>query len=110
MSVNKIYEQAIEIFGEDNQLFQLCEECAELIKAVNKWRRNKHLTPYFAAYKEDVAEEIADVEIMIEQTMKIMDIAEKDVSDIKYRKIKRLADRTRDAADSGQTEKSHKNT
>lgn len=38
---NEIFREAIETFGEDNQLFQLCEEMAELIKAVNKWRRKQ---------------------------------------------------------------------
>lgn len=51
-------------YGLDKQINQLSEECAELIIALNKWRRapddkKPDLTT--------IAEEIADVQIMLEQ-------------------------------------------
>lgn len=58
------YRQILEHWGLDKQINQVSEECAELIIALNKYRRapdNK---------KPDlrtVAEEIADVQIMLEQ-------------------------------------------
>lgn len=86
----EIYQKAIESYGVDNQLFQLDEEMAELIKAVNKWRRNKKLAEKYSAYVEDVAEEIADVEIMLDQLKMILDINETEILDWKYRKLRRL--------------------
>lgn len=47
-------------YGENNQLNQLQEELAELIKAVNKYRRDEDNI-------DNLIEEIADVEIMIQQ-------------------------------------------
>ena len=58
------YRQILDYWGLDKQINQVSEECAELIIALNKYRRapdNK---------KPDlrtVAEEIADVQIMLEQ-------------------------------------------
>lgn len=49
------------------QLNQIQEECAELIVAINKLRRNKK-----DAY-ESVVKEIADVTIMMEQAKYIFD-------------------------------------
>lgn len=85
-----MYQKAIEAFGVDNQLFQLDEEMAELIKAVNKWRRNQR--PGNEAFVDGVAEEIADVEIMLDQLKIILGITDTDIEDWKYRKIKRLSE------------------
>jgi NTP pyrophosphatase (non-canonical NTP hydrolase) len=93
---NEIFREAIETFGEDNQLFQLCEEMSELIKAVNKWRRNKELAVKYPAYVEDVAEEIADVEIMIEQLQMILEIPHNEIYDIRIKKIERLKQRVKE--------------
>lgn len=90
---NEVYQQAIAKYGEENQLFQVCEECAELIKAINKWRRNKQLASVYPAYVDDVTEEIADVEVMIDQLIMILGISQTDVLDIKQSKIRRLAER-----------------
>ena len=93
---NEIYRKAIETYGVDNQLFQLCEEMAELMKAVNKWRRNKHLAEKYPAYIEDVTEEIADVEIMLDQLQIMLEIPHNDVYDIRCKKLERLADRLKE--------------
>lgn len=90
---NDVYVKAIQTFGEENQLFQLCEELAELIKAVNKWRRNKELANVYTAYLDDVTEEIADVEIMIDQVKLMLNIQEVELLDMKQKKIHRLAER-----------------
>lgn len=60
MSVS-LYHKAIVNWGLPAQLDQLQEECAELIMAVNKHRRSK------GRLKSHIAEEIADVQIMMEQ-------------------------------------------
>lgn len=46
----------------------LQEECAELIQAISKLRRNPSSSTYVS-----LAEEVADVEIMIEQIKHLMD-------------------------------------
>lgn len=69
-----------EHYGYEAQSLQLVEECAELIQAVSKYRR-------VAAKGEDeklialgnLIEEIADVEIMLEQIKYLLKIPEEDL-------------------------------
>ena len=63
------------------------EEMAELIQAINKFRRNP-----CAETLKGIAEEIADVEIMLEQ-YKIIFGATLPVNRIKSNKLQRLAER-----------------
>ena len=64
-----IYQDALDHFGEKAQAQQTMEECAELIVALNKaFNRG------FDQCLLNVAEEIADVEIMLEQLKKIPEI------------------------------------
>lgn len=60
-NINKqqLYETALFKWGETAQLIMLIEECGELIQAVAKSFRENN--------KEDVIEELVDVEIMLEQ-------------------------------------------
>lgn len=79
---------AIEKYGENSQLDMAIEECAELIQAINKCRRS-----LFATNKiDDLASEIADVEIMIEQ-LKIIFAFRQSVQEHKNAKIERLKNR-----------------
>lgn len=61
-----VYERLIEKYGADKQLEMVIEECAELIQAIQKWKRAKpgHERNVVAA---DVISEGVDVEIMITQ-------------------------------------------
>lgn len=71
---------AITTFGDEAQENVAVEECAELIKAIcNKHRNRLH----------NIAEEIADVEIMLEQ-LKIINKCFYDTAKIKNDKIERL--------------------
>jgi len=72
----QVYDKATQIYGHQKQLFQLVEECAEVIKEVNKLNRNNDLnnlssTHYLLNRDEtsinDLCQELADLEIMIEQ-------------------------------------------
>lgn len=58
--INKLYEQAWEQFGTEKQLVVAMEECSELIKELSKAIRGN-------SNEMNIAEEIADVEIMTEQ-------------------------------------------
>lgn len=59
-----MYREALQRWGFDAQANMVAEECAELIIAINKWRR----APIGASPDlRTIAEEIADVEIMLGQ-------------------------------------------
>jgi NTP pyrophosphatase (non-canonical NTP hydrolase) len=62
----QIYRTALEKWGPESQLNMLVEECGELVAAVNRFRRER--TPLIG-----LLEEIADVEIMLEQMRLIFD-------------------------------------
>ena len=81
-----IYDCAITKWGFPSQIEMLVEECAELIVAVKHFNRERH---------EDVLpliNEIADVEIMLEQMRRIFDCELIDM--VKRKKLTRLAERT----------------
>ena len=77
-----IYRKAFERFGKVNQITVAVEELSELQKELCKvLRGNMNI--------ENVVEEIADVEIMIEQ-LHIMFNADRDIDKVKAQKIDRL--------------------
>lgn len=75
---------AVEKFGPESQINMAIEECAELINALCKFRRERVGT-------FDVVTEIADVQIMCEQLAYMF--GEKTVVDERQRKIERLQKR-----------------
>lgn len=64
-------KRILDHYGAANQRLQLIEECAELIQAINKY--NRAMNDIFAGScdvvraKNNIAQEVADVLIMIEQ-------------------------------------------
>ncbi len=82
-------EKIVDFYGGDKQLRQLQEECAELIVAINK-RLRYGSTKAFV----NLIEELADVEIMVEQIKYYYRIKD-NVNDVKYGKINRQFDRMR---------------
>ena len=86
MTEGEILNAAIRTFGEEAQERQAIEECSELIEAIcHKHRGRKH----------NIAEEIADVEIMLEQ-LKIINNCGDKVAKIRKSKIDRLYQRVFD--------------
>lgn len=80
MSDKEVYELAIKTFGDEVQENVAVEECGELIQAIcHKHRGREH----------NITEEIADVEIMLEQ-LKIINNCFEEVEEIKKQKIERL--------------------
>ena len=77
--------EAIARYGEHLQLVVAMEEMAELTKALSKHIRG-------ADNRKDVAEEIADVEIMLAQIKMMLDIGP-DVRIFRMAKIQRLQKR-----------------
>ena len=82
----------------EKQSRKLAEECAELIQAVNKYydytsSYNKELIEYNWKYYQDIVEEIADVQIMIDQIMYLLNINNEAVNEIREKKIARQLER-----------------
>lgn len=85
VSMERVLREAIKTYGEDMQKNIAIEEMAELTKEICKDKRG-------LSGKLHMAEEIADVEIMIEQ-LKIMYGLHEHVNDFKKSKVFRLAKR-----------------
>ena len=82
---NKIYEEAIEFFGATSQKIMVIEEMSELIKELCKELRDR-------GNIECIAEEVADVEITLDQIKKIYNINDR-VAQYKDSKLSRFATR-----------------
>ncbi len=80
MTDKDIFETAIKVYGVLNQENMAIEECAELIQAINKKHRGR---------RHNIPEEIADVEIMLEQ-LKIANGCHEEVEAIRKEKVERL--------------------
>jgi NTP pyrophosphatase (non-canonical NTP hydrolase) len=80
-----IYQQLINKFGKDNQCIVAIEELSELQKEICKYLRG-------LGNIENLAEEIADVEIMLEQ-LKIIYACDSLVAEKKDYKINRIKKR-----------------
>lgn len=82
---SELYKTAINKWGAESQINMLVEECAELIVGINKYRRTG---------SDNLLEEIADVEIMLEQARMILGEENSKIVDIhKKDKLNRLADK-----------------
>lgn len=84
-------------YGYEAQSNQLVEECAELIQAVNKYRRARGLgqsTPVeLMEAKDNLIEEIADVEVMLDQIKYLLKVHELDIQAVKDKKMSRTLER-----------------
>ena len=79
---NDIYAKAVDWWGYNSQMLMAVEEMAGLTDVLMKLQRGR-------TSREEVAEEIADVQIMMEQLAFIF--GRRDVELIKAEKLKRLA-------------------
>lgn len=67
-------------YGREKQSRQLIEEMAELTVAINKaWRSYRGELPYFDGYAA-ILEEMADVEIMLQQIKHLMNISDAELN------------------------------
>lgn len=86
-----------DFYGYEAQSNQLVEECAELIQAVNKYRRASGLgqaTPVeLMEAKSNLIEEIADVEVMLDQVKYLLKVYELDIQAVKDKKMSRTLER-----------------
>ena len=77
----KKLEQIANHYGFEVQSNQLIEEMAELTQALNKYKRYGII--------ENIIEEIADVEVMLEQIKILLAIPQNSIDSIKEEKIDR---------------------
>lgn len=80
MTEIELMTAAIRIYGEEAQERVAVEECAELIQAISHKQRGR---------PHNIAEEIADVEIMLEQ-LKLINCCYLEVEEIRKQKMERL--------------------
>lgn len=84
-------------YGYEAQSNQLVEECAELIQAVNKYRRVETglgqpvAEDKKAIARDNLVEEIADVELMLEQVKYLLQIPEDELLAVKTFKVNKEA-------------------
>lgn len=95
MTSKEIMQKAINTYGVENQMIKTIEELSELSQALCKSIVRLNYTKEKTSLEDDlksvdnIFEEIADVEIMLEQC-KIMFQCDKEVNEWKQEKIKRL--------------------
>lgn len=101
MGISQELKKIADHYGYEVQSNQLIEECAELIQAISKYRRattgaGEPLADYKSTLVLDnLIEEIADVEIMLEQIKYLLHIPEAEIEVIKRFKINRTKERMR---------------
>ena len=89
-------ETIADFYGFDAQSRQCIEEMAELMVALNKYFRVVNEMNYFYEQEKcisNIAEEIADLTIMLEQMKYLLNIYEDDIETIINRKIQRQLER-----------------
>ena len=94
-SISEMNKENAKYYGYEAQSNQLVEECAELIQAVSKYRRAKATggQPTLNLVFENLVEEIADVELMLEQVKYLLQIPEEDIQANKLYKVNRTKER-----------------
>ena len=90
MTKKQVYEQLIEKFGAENQILKCVEELNELGQVLCKLKSKSENK---ALVIKNIIEEIADVEIMLEQIKLILGIEESDVKRMKSYKLHRTVRR-----------------
>lgn len=89
MTSKEIMQLAIDSYGRVNQVIKTVEELSELSQALCKILTSK-FTDDNSEIFENIYEEMADVEIILEQCKMIFYKSEDKTNDYKNKKIKRL--------------------
>lgn len=87
--MNDFYNEIIDKLGEHNQMIKCVEELTELSQVLCKVLSSDDS----GATKDKAIEEIADVEIMLNQIKIILDISDEEIANMKNYKIIRTAKR-----------------
>lgn len=100
---NKTIHRVISVFGEKNQQMQALEELMELQHAIFEHVHRG------TDNRDNIVEEIADVEIMLAQLKRIHNIDQKEIEQVQDRKLNRLEHTIDKYLQKQQLEKSSKN-
>ena len=99
MKNENLLRNIISHYGAAKQADMAIEEMSELTKALLKWRRTADIENisdlYLSSLHSDIAEEIADVQIMLDQLTLIYNV-EDAVNEWISKKIKRTLDRMKE--------------
>lgn len=90
--IKKSMEKSIDNYGQV-QLLMVCEEMGELIQAISKMERLMDSKDKKNRHKQHIIEEIADVQIMLDELMLYYHIDPDEVKAFKDDKIQRLKKR-----------------
>lgn len=99
MNISHELKKIADHYGYEEQSLQLIEECGELIQAICKYRRAVlgKGQPVAEGVKEialeSIIEEIADVEVMLEQVKYLLQIPEDEIEAVKIFKENRNKER-----------------
>jgi len=87
--IKLLTRKALARWGTDDQLNMVIEECAELIDAIQKWRRRRVET-------SSVLEEGVDVELCLEQLKLILDAPEawETMRKVKLERLEKLLEKS----------------
>lgn len=83
-------------YGLAKQQRQLAEECGELIQATSKYMRfqeESYALTVDWTYLQNVIEEIADVEVMLDEMKHLLNINSEAIEAIKEKKVNRQLER-----------------
>ena len=83
-------------YGLAKQQRQLAEECGELIQATSKYMRfqeESYALTVDWTYLQNVIEEIADVEVMLDEMKHLLNINSEAIEAIKEKKVSRQLER-----------------
>ena len=90
-----IFDENIKAHGTDFEVGIAMEECAELIQAISKVKRYG----FVGKYKENLLEEIADVDIVLTELTMMFDVDDKDFYSVLDRKVQRIKERLEESKD-----------
>lgn len=88
----EIFYENIKAHGTDFEAGIAMEECAELIQAISKVRRYG----FVGKYRDNLLEEIADVDIVLTELTMMFDVDPDEFFDIRDRKVQRIRKRLED--------------
>ena len=90
-------EKVISFYGAEKQSMVHCEECAELIQAISKMRRDRDAGKDDSEAYFNLVEEMADVLVVLEQLQEMYDIPISDIQSVVFKKCRRQEARIHDA-------------
>lgn len=98
LEIRELFNEAINLWGEDDQVNMVIEESAELIKAIRKLDRsmNKNDDKKIKKCVDNLLDEIVDVQITVDKLKYIClknGVEEKVFEDIKIKKLNKLRER-----------------